>query len=39
MRQNFDDYNDTCEMFDGSTSIHPHNLGLLMLRGISSIAT
>jgi hypothetical protein len=36
MRQTFDDYNETCQMVDGSTAIHPHNLGLLMLRGISS---
>jgi hypothetical protein len=36
MRKNFDDYNETCEMIDGFASIHPHNLGLLMLRGISS---
>jgi hypothetical protein len=36
MRQTLDDYNETCEMVDGSTAIHPHNLGLLMLRGISS---
>jgi hypothetical protein len=36
MRQNFDEYNETCEMIDSSASIHPHNMGLLMLRGISS---
>jgi hypothetical protein len=36
MRQTFDDYNDTCHMVDGSAAIHPHNLGLLMLCGISS---
>jgi hypothetical protein len=36
MRQTFDDYNETCEMIDGYAAIHPHNLGLLMLRGISS---
>jgi hypothetical protein len=36
MRQTFDDYNETCQMVDGSAAIHPHNLGLLMLRGISS---
>jgi hypothetical protein len=24
-------------MIDGSIAIHPHNMGLLMLRGISSI--
>jgi hypothetical protein len=32
----FDDYNETCEMIDGSAAIHPHNWGLLILRGISS---
>jgi hypothetical protein len=36
MRETFDDYNETCEMIDGSAAIHSHNLGLLMLRGISS---
>jgi hypothetical protein len=36
MRQTFDDYNETCQLIDGSAPIHPHNLGLLMLRGISS---
>jgi hypothetical protein len=36
MRQTFDDYNETCQMVDGSAAIHPHNLGLLMLRGIST---
>jgi hypothetical protein len=36
MRQTFDDYNETNQMVDGSAAIHPHNLGLLMLRGISS---
>jgi hypothetical protein len=35
MRQTFDDYNETCQMVYGSAAIHPHNLGLLMLRGIS----
>jgi hypothetical protein len=35
-RQTFDDYNETCQMVDGSAAIHPHNLGLLMPRGISS---
>jgi hypothetical protein len=35
MRQTFDDYNETCKMVDGSAAIHPHNLSLLMLRGIS----
>jgi hypothetical protein len=37
MRHTFDDYNETCEMIDGSAAIHYHNLGLLMLRGISNI--
>jgi hypothetical protein len=36
MRQTFDDYNETCQRVDGSAATHPHNLGLLMLRGISS---
>jgi hypothetical protein len=36
MRQTFDDYNETCQLIDGSASTHSHNLGLLMLRGISS---
>jgi hypothetical protein len=36
MRQTFDDYNETCQLIDGLAAIHPHNLGLLMLRGISS---
>jgi hypothetical protein len=36
MRQTFEDYNETCQLIDGSAAIHPHNLGLLMLRGISS---
>jgi hypothetical protein len=36
MRQTFDDYNETCELIDGSAAIHPHNLSLLMQRGISS---
>jgi hypothetical protein len=35
MRHTLDDYNETCQMVDGSAAIHPHNLGLLMLRGIS----
>jgi hypothetical protein len=35
-RQTLDDYNETCEIIDGSTAIHPHHLGLLMLLGISS---
>jgi hypothetical protein len=37
MRQSFDDYNETCQTIDGSAAIHPHNMGLLMLRGISRI--
>jgi hypothetical protein len=37
-RQTFDDYNETCHMIDGSAAIQPHNLGLLMLRGISNPA-
>jgi hypothetical protein len=36
MRQSFDEYNETCEMIDGSAAIQPHYLRLLMLRGISS---
>jgi hypothetical protein len=36
MWQIFDDYNETCEMIDGSAAIHPHFMGLLMLRGISN---
>jgi hypothetical protein len=36
MRQTFDDYNESCLMVDGSAAIHPHNLGLLMLRRTSS---
>jgi hypothetical protein len=36
MRHTFDNYNETCQMVDGSAAIHPHNLGLLMLRGSSS---
>jgi hypothetical protein len=32
MRQTFDVYNEICQMVDGSAAIHPHNLGLLMLR-------
>jgi hypothetical protein len=36
MRQTFDDYNEMCKMADGSAAIHPHNLGLLMMRGSSS---
>jgi hypothetical protein len=35
MRQAFDDCNETCQMVDGSAAIHPHKLGLFMLRGIS----
>jgi hypothetical protein len=34
-RHTFDDYNETCELLDGSVAIHPHNLGLFMLRGTS----
>lgn len=36
MRQTFYDYNETCQRIDGSAAIHPHNLGLIVLRGISS---
>jgi hypothetical protein len=36
MRNTLNDYNETCEMIDGSAAIHAHNLGLLILRGISS---
>jgi hypothetical protein len=36
MRHTFDDCNETCQLIDGSAAIHPHNLGLLILRGISS---
>jgi hypothetical protein len=36
LRQTFDDYNEICELTDGSAAIHPHNLGLFILRGISS---
>jgi hypothetical protein len=36
LRQTFDEYNETCQLIDGYAAIHPHNLGLLMLRGISS---
>jgi hypothetical protein len=36
MRQSFDDYNETSDMIDSSYAIHPHHLGLLMLRGIST---
>jgi hypothetical protein len=35
LRQTFDEYNEACQLVDGSAAIHPHNLGLLMLRGIS----
>jgi hypothetical protein len=34
MRHTFDEYNETCEIIDGSAAMHPHHLGLLMLRGI-----
>jgi hypothetical protein len=37
VRQSFDDYNESCQMMDGHAAIHPHNLGFLMLRGISSL--
>jgi hypothetical protein len=36
VRQSFDDNNETCEMVYGSAAIHPHYLGLLMMRGMSS---
>jgi hypothetical protein len=36
VRQTSDDYNETCQIIDGSAAIHPHNLGLLMVRGISN---
>jgi hypothetical protein len=36
MRHTFDNYNETCQLIDGSAAIHPHNLGLLMMRGIFS---
>jgi hypothetical protein len=36
MTQTFDDYNETCQLIDGCAAIHPHKLGLLMLRGISN---
>jgi hypothetical protein len=36
MRQTFDVYNENCPLIDGSVAIHPHNFGLLMLRGISN---
>jgi hypothetical protein len=36
MRHTYDGYNETCEILDGLAAIHPHHLGLLMLRGISS---
>jgi hypothetical protein len=36
MRETFDGYDEIFQMVDGSAAIHPHNLGLLMLRGISS---
>jgi hypothetical protein len=35
MRQTFNNYNETCEMINESTTIHPHHLRRLMLRGIS----
>jgi hypothetical protein len=36
MRSTFDDYNETHEMIYQSAAIHPHHMGLLMLRGISN---
>jgi hypothetical protein len=36
MRQTFDDYNETCQLIDGSADIHLHNLIFLMMRGIYS---
>jgi hypothetical protein len=36
MRQSFDECNETCDVIDGSAAIHPHHLGLLMPRSISS---
>jgi hypothetical protein len=36
MRQTIDDYNETCELIDGSAAIHPQNMGMLMLCSISS---
>jgi hypothetical protein len=36
MRQTLDDYNEASEMIDGSSAIPPHNMGLLMMRGISN---
>jgi hypothetical protein len=36
MKHTFDEYNETCEVIDGSAAINPPYLGLLMLRGISS---
>jgi hypothetical protein len=36
MRQSFDDNNETCLMIDGSAAVPPHNMSLLMLRGISN---
>jgi hypothetical protein len=36
LRQTFDEYNETCQLIGGSAAVHPHNLGLLMLRGVSS---
>jgi hypothetical protein len=37
LRHTFDEYHETCMLIDGFAVIHPHNLGLLMLRGISII--
>jgi hypothetical protein len=36
MMQTLDDYNEACELIDGSAAIHPHNMGMLMLRGMSN---
>jgi hypothetical protein len=36
LRRAFDEHNETCHLIDGFAAIHPHSLGLLMLRGISS---
>jgi hypothetical protein len=36
LKRMFEEYNEICQLIDGYAAIHPHNLGLLMLRGISS---
>jgi hypothetical protein len=36
MRRTFDDYNETFEMINGSSPVHPYIFGLLVLRGISN---